>query len=94
MRRMMQRLAMVVPAVGCMACGAEEGLGLFVVPGEANYLLFQCLVDLTEPLAGQGILLRNCGGFRGLDRTWYRAAVRTAADNERLVDAIMEALSK
>lgn len=25
MRRMMQRLAMVVPAVGCMACGAEEG---------------------------------------------------------------------
>ncbi len=73
---------------------ALEGLGLFVVPGEANYLLFQCLVDLTEPLAGQGILLRNCGGFRGLDRTWYRAAVRTAADNERLVDAIMEALSK
>lgn len=73
---------------------ALESLGLFVLPGAANYLLFRCPVDLAGPLARRGILLRNCGGFRGLDRTWYRAAVRTAADNEALINAIREALSK
>ncbi len=73
---------------------ALEAQGMFVVPGEANYLLFQCPVDLAGPLARRGILLRNCGGFRGLDRSWYRAAVRTEADNERLINAIGEALKK
>ncbi len=72
---------------------ALEGLGLSVIPGEANYLLFQSHVDLAAPLARQGILLRGCGGFRGLDGSWYRAAVRTGQDNERLIKAIREALA-
>ena len=32
-------------------------LGLRVVPGEANYLLFQCQTELAAPLRRQGILL-------------------------------------
>lgn len=72
---------------------ALEGLGLSVIPGEANYLLFQSPIDLAAPLARRGILLRGCGGFRGLDGSWYRAAVRTGQDNERLIEAIREALA-
>ena len=67
-------------------------LGLRVIPGEANYLLFQSPRPLTEPLARQGILLRNCGNYVGLDETWYRTAVRTPAENQRLVEALREVL--
>lgn len=67
-------------------------LGLRVIPGEANYLLFRSPRPLTEPLARQGILLRNCGNYVGLDETWYRIAVRTRRDNRRLMEALEEVL--
>lgn len=68
-------------------------LGLRVVPGEANYLLFQSREPLDKPLRRRGILLRGCGNFAGLDDTWYRAAVRTREDNRRLVAALEEVLA-
>lgn len=68
-------------------------LGLRVVPGEANYLLFKSAVPLDAPLRERGILLRRCGDFAGLDGGWYRAAVRTAEDNARLLAALAEVLS-
>lgn len=68
------------------------GLGLRVIPGEANYLLFQSPWPLMEPLEQRGILLRNCGNYVGLDDTWYRTAVRTRTENRRLVKVLGEAL--
>lgn len=68
------------------------GLGLRVIPGEANYLLFQSPRPLAEPLERQGILLRNCGNYVGLDHTWYRITVRTRTDNQRLIQALGEVL--
>lgn len=69
-----------------------SGLGLRVIPGEANYLLFQSPQPLVEPLERQGILLRNCGSYAGLDDTWCRIAVRTRMDNQRLIQALKEVL--
>ena len=74
--------------------GALRALGLRVIPGEANFLLFRCPVPLEEPLRRRGILLRNCGNFPGLDDTWYRAAVRVEEENRRLVTALGEILSR
>lgn len=65
-------------------------LGLRVIPGEANFLLFQSQRELGEPLAKRGILLRGCGNFAGLDETWYRTAVRTAEENQQLLEALGE----
>ena len=70
-----------------------ERLGLRVIPGEANYLLFQCGSPLAAPLAKKGILLRECGNYCGLDETWYRSAVRTHEENERLIRALREVLA-
>lgn len=70
-----------------------EQLGLRVVPGEANYLLFCCKKELLEPLARRGILLRCCGNYQGLDETWYRTAVRTHVENLRLLAALREVLA-
>ena len=67
-------------------------LGMRVVPGEANYLLFASSRELSAPLAERGILLRRCGNFEGLGDSWYRAAVRTHEENQRLVEALEEVL--
>jgi len=69
-----------------------EELGLRVIAGEANYLLFQSEKPLTEPLRARGILLRDCGNYLGLNGTWHRTAVRTHEENERLIQTLGEVL--
>lgn len=68
------------------------GLGMAVVPGEANFLLFRCPVPLIGPLRARGILLRSCANYAGLDDMWYRTAVRTHEENLRLIAAMREVL--
>ena len=67
-------------------------LGFRVVPGEANFLLFRSETPLDAPLRERGILIRTCADFAGLDRSWYRVAVRTREDNARLIAALREVL--
>lgn len=69
---------------------ALESLGLMVIPGEANYLLFEGPKGLADELLVQRILVRRCDNFRGLGAQWYRVAVRTAAENEQLMTALRE----
>ena len=71
---------------------ALRDLGLDVIPGEANYLLFRSPSPLTGPLRERGILIRECGDFAGLDDTWYRTAVRTEREDGRLIAALREVL--
>lgn len=72
-----------------------EGCGCRVIPGEANYLLFHHpdgALDLK--LRKKGILIRSCSNYSGLGPGWYRTAVRTAGDNERLIRAIAAVLEE
>ena len=71
-----------------------ERLGFRVVPGEANYLLFRSPVPLSGPLKRRGVLLRDCGNYRGLEDGWYRAAVRGREDNDRLAAALAEIMKE
>jgi threonine-phosphate decarboxylase len=61
-----------------------------VIAGEANYLLFHSPVPLAQAMREKGILLRDCSNYRGLSSGWYRAAVRTHAENTQLIAAIRE----
>lgn len=70
-----------------------QKMGLRVVPGEANYLLFQSAVPLVKPLMQRGILLRSCADYTGLNDSWYRTAVRTHADNEQLLASLAAVLN-
>ena len=64
-------------------------LGLRVIPGEANFLLFfSSDRELDRKLACEGILLRNCENFPGLGPGWYRAAVRTHEENAELLQTL------
>lgn len=73
---------------------ALSRLGLRVIPGEANYLLFHSPVPLEEPLRERGILIRDCSNYHGLGRGWYRTAVRDGADNGRLLAALKDILKE
>ena len=69
-------------------------MGLRVIPGEANYLLFYCSDEaLCGKLCARGILLRGCGEFPGLGPGWYRTAVRTEKENTILLTALEEVLT-
>ena len=68
-----------------------NNMGFRVIPGEANFLLFDSGDPaLGEKLRERGILLRDCGNFRGLCPGWYRTAVRTAEENDVLLRALRE----
>ena len=50
---------------------ALEAVGMRVVPGEANFLLFRCTdYGLAEKLRERGILIRDCANFAGLEKGW------------------------
>ena len=59
-----------------------RSLGLRVISGKANYLLFRAPNKLGEKMEKRGVALRGCGNYPGLDDTWYRTAVRTRAEND------------
>lgn len=68
---------------------ALKNLGCYVVPGQANYLLFFAQdVHLAQKLEAQGVLIRSCANDSGLGPGWYRIAVRGEEENRRLLQAM------
>ncbi len=71
---------------------ALKELGFKVFPSEGNFLLFKGDKGLDSRLLRRGIAIRCCGDYHGLSDRFYRIAVRSRAENERLVAAIGEIL--
>lgn len=73
---------------------------LQVFPSETDFLLVKIRKPnvtstwLKEELAKQGLLIRDCSTFVGLDNTYFRVTVRSAENNQKLVAAIKRILSK
>lgn len=69
-------------------------LGLEVVPGQVNYLLFRAAgaADLKERMLMRGVLIRSCANYHGLGNDWYRVCVGQAEQNRRLLAALKEVL--
>lgn len=74
--------------------------GLHVFPSETNFLLVKILdpkftsTKLREEMAKEGMLIRDCCTFVGLDDSFFRVTVRSSVDNTKLVDAIRKAFGK
>lgn len=70
-------------------------LGLWVCPGDGNFLLFQGPEDLGRRLLeGEHILVRDCSSYSGLGPGWFRIGVRTEEENERLLTAAARQLGR
>jgi threonine-phosphate decarboxylase len=79
-----------------------RGLGLFVFPSAANYLLLELGADMPAAselrlrlIAKHRILIRNCDSYEGLAPGRYvRVAIRSGVENCRLIQALAEELSQ
>lgn len=75
------------------ALKAIADLRVFITP--ANFLLIEIGSKIltagelkSRLLSKEKILIRDCANFDGLDPYWFRVAVRSGADNARLVTAL------
>jgi threonine-phosphate decarboxylase len=76
----------------------KEVGSLRVFPSETDFLLVKILdkkitsITLKEKLAKEGILIRDCSTFVGLDDSYFRVTVRSSKENLVLVKALKKAL--
>lgn len=55
----------------------------------ANYIFFRAEPGLDEKLLKYGIMIRNCANFTSLEPGFYRIAVRTEAENDKLLEVLL-----
>jgi threonine-phosphate decarboxylase len=72
--------------------------GLKVYPSSANFLLAELpdgmtAMELRDRLMHQRLLIRDCSNFLGLSPQFFRVAVRTAEENQKLVGALKSILN-
>lgn len=72
---------------------------LQVFPAAANYLFLRLngrmkAQELAEKLSAVGILIRRCENYDGLDNSYIRIAVRTEAENQRLLASLADILER
>lgn len=65
-----------------------KSLGFRLYDSRANYLLFHSERPLWEDCKNQGILIRDCSNYPGLSEGYYRVAVRTHEENEKLIQVL------
>jgi threonine-phosphate decarboxylase len=83
-----------------LAENLSEIEGLHVYPSVTNFLLVKIVsgkitsTQLKDALAKQRMLIRDCCTFMGMDDTYFRITVRSAKDNQKLVQAIRQAMER
>ena len=81
-----------------LSAGLASLPGVRPFPSAANYLLIELTsgltaADLAGHLLARRILIRDCADFPGLDHRFFRVAVRSRQENERLLAALTEVLA-
>lgn len=61
---------------------------------QANFLLLRSQVDLYEKMLKKGILIRDCKNFRGLEKGYYRVAIKGREENEIFLKTLKEILEE
>ena len=74
--------------------------GLHCYPSVTNFVLVKIenkkitSTKLKEALTNERILIRDCCTFMGLDDSYFRVTIRSAKDNQKLVDTIKRIIEK
>ncbi len=72
-----------------LKAGIRE-IGYMVLDSAANFVFFEGEYHLGNLMKERGFLIRDCSNYQGLHMGFYRVAVRSEADNEKLLDALRE----
>ncbi|MBO6196545.1 MAG: aminotransferase class I/II-fold pyridoxal phosphate-dependent enzyme [Butyrivibrio sp.] len=65
-----------------------EQMGIKTCKSDTNFLLIKNATDLYNELLGMKIMIRDCSTFEGLQKGFYRIAIKDHESNERLITAI------
>ena len=84
----LERSRRLVASERARLAAALSKLGFAVYPGAANYIFFSTKEEIFEPLLEEGILIRRCGNYEGLEESDYRVAVLQPEANDRLLLAL------
>ena len=71
-------------------CEELKAAGCNVFDSDADYLLFYSEKKLYELFLQRGILIRDCSNFRGLQRGYYRIAVKSEEQNRIFADVLRD----
>jgi threonine-phosphate decarboxylase len=72
--------------------------GFRVFPADTNFILINVkksgfsASELRAKMIKNGVLIRDCSSFTGLDGFYVRVAVKTRKENEKLLDAFRKVL--
>jgi threonine-phosphate decarboxylase len=69
-------------------------LNFKIYGSNANYIFFRSKEDLYEKCLEQGVLIRDCGNYRGLTEGYYRIVVKTHSENVKLIALLGRLLSE
>lgn len=72
--------------------GQLQNLGMKVYDSEANYIFFNGPEGLFEKCLKEHILIRDCSNYPGLEKGYYRIAVKKHDANEKLIRALQNIL--
>lgn len=71
-----------------------KSVGIEVFDSKANFLLCRYKKNLSNALLNDGIIVRDCSDYRGMDDTYFRVAVRTNLENMILFENIKELIRR
>ena len=71
-----------------------EKAGIEYIPSAANYMLLFSPYDLFSLLQEESILIRDCQNYRGLEKGYYRIAIKQHEENKRLLAALKKIYQK
>ena len=71
-----------------------KSVGIEVFDSKTNFLLCRYKKNLSNALLNQGVIVRDCSDYRGMDNTYFRVAVRTNSDNMILFENIKELIER
>jgi threonine-phosphate decarboxylase len=71
-------------------------LGIEFIPSDANFYLVRIhdAQEVLSRLKTKGILVGDCSGFRGLDETYLRIAVKSHKENAVLIRELTKLTGK
>ncbi|MGL5417011.1 MAG: threonine-phosphate decarboxylase CobD [Clostridium sp.] len=64
--------------------------GLQIFDGTVNFIFFKGKENLKELLLEKAILIRSCENYKGLEKGYFRIAVRKREENIKLINALEE----
>ncbi|KLE16261.1 threonine-phosphate decarboxylase CobD [Clostridium sp. C8] len=60
-----------------------------------NFIMFKTLkeIDLKRIMLKESIIIRSCSNYNGLNNNYYRIAVRTRKENEKLINSLKKIMN-